>query len=105
VLEPVQLQAGVVALTMNDRRRPPLRSSEAQTTIRSARSPEVTKIFAVEDVLSPSTSAVVRIASVRAGFRLGDYRRPLAAVVLSCLSRHRGDRGVAEAPARIETAG
>ena len=43
---------------------PTERSSEAQTTIRSARSPEVTKIFSpLRTYSSPSSSAVVRIAA------------------------------------------
>ena len=44
--------------------RPTWRSSVAQTTIRSARSPEVTKIFSpLSTYSSPSSSAVVRIAA------------------------------------------
>ena len=44
--------------------RPFERSRVAQTTIRSARSPEVTKIFSpFSTYSSPSSSAVVRIAA------------------------------------------
>ena len=57
---------GLSRSTMNDliAARPTERSSEAQTTIRSARSPEVTKIFSpLRTYSSPSSSAVVRIAA------------------------------------------
>ena len=57
---------GLSRSTMNDliAARPTERSSVAQTTIRSARSPEVTKIFSpLRTYSSPSSSAVVRIAA------------------------------------------
>ena len=55
---------GLSRSTTNDliAARPIERSSVAQTTIRSARSPEVTKIFSpLSTYSSPSSSAVVRI--------------------------------------------
>ena len=57
---------GLSRSTMNDliAALPTERSRVAQTTIRSARSPEVTKIFSpLRTYSSPSSSAVVRIAA------------------------------------------
>jgi len=59
-------ESGLSRSTMNDliAARPFERSSVAQTTIRSARSPEVTKIFSpLRTYSSPSRTAVVRIAA------------------------------------------
>ncbi len=60
------LSPGLSRSTTNDliASRPRLRSSVAQTTISSARSPDVTKIFSpLSTYSSPSSRAVVRIAA------------------------------------------
>ena len=66
VLEALEDEPGVSRGTTNDliAARPLLGSSVAQTTIRSAREPEVTKIFSpFSTYSSPSRTAVVRIAA------------------------------------------
>ncbi len=103
MLEPVELQARVVAL---DDERPDRRPAHGAVE----RGPDDDQVGAVaggdEDLLAVEHVLVaVEVGGgadrgrVRARFRLGDrHRRPLAAVFLELLlARHRGDRGVAEA--------